>query len=84
MSSPFLFARQKPFKDVKTGQGVPVPPNAKQASQKKRERLYNGLVVAWCDYPREQGTDMQVPFLQAGGSIPNCPKGADLMSSPKF
>lgn len=27
----FFVARQMPFKDVKTGQGVPVPPNAKQA-----------------------------------------------------
>lgn len=30
-SIPFLFARRMPLNDVKLGQGVPVPPNAKQA-----------------------------------------------------
>lgn len=41
-----------PFKDVKTGQGIPKPPNAKQALRRGENDLKNGLEVAWCDYPR--------------------------------
>lgn len=43
----FYFARQKPLKDVKTGQGVPMPPNAKQAHRRSENgfKWFGGCMV---------------------------------------
>lgn len=43
---------------------------------------YNGLVVAWRDLPVKHTADVQAVFMFDRGSIPSCPKGAKIVSSP--
>lgn len=76
----FLFARQMPLKDAKTGQGNARQPNAKQTPRTRENgvKRFGGSLVRLTD-----GAGMDELVSRQCRDFPlNCPKGAEMKSSP--
>lgn len=77
-SNPFYLPVRSPLRTLKQVKVQPMPPNAKQAHRRSENGFKNGLeaCTAWLFRSVGCGRTSTIK-LQFGGSIPNCPKGAN-------